>query len=247
MDDTIIGGGVTLTIKRPCNRAILERSLLKVDATVVRLRGAGSAPDPLNSYLKEKFVGKAKHIPQIFARASVEHRRQLLAGLIDGAGHHVPSGFGFSQNQHNERLFHDTVAVARSLGLGNLLPTTRPHTQFGKTVQMLEVTFNGAGQELIPVLLPKQKAAAHCESGAQRFTVTRVANAPWYGVTLTGNQRFLLANFTVTHNSRYGEPHTRSKRSRHCRASPALRRAALIACCSFVSLRRADMTASFGV
>jgi len=161
-------------------------------------------PNSLRAALKGMFSGGEKYIPDAYLRTTLEERRELLAGLIDGDGcRTLGGGFVFHQSVRHERLFFDVVALARSLGLGNCLVSKMYRTTSFGSMMDLGVTLSGFGQELVPVRLAKKRLPARQVSVGSKFTIAEAPNGPWYGVTLDGNQRFLLANFTVTHNSKH--------------------------------------------
>jgi len=166
--------------------------------------------NPVLQLLRECGVYRNKHIPAVYLRSSIDARRRLLAGLIDGDGN-FNQGRGFHCSQslaRNARVFWDACTLARSLGLHNSLVSLDE----GETT-MLRTVFSGPGQELIPVLLtkkhqpPEQEDADLC-SLVFSITVTPAGRGKFYGpeVTPDSNRRFLLADYTVTHNSQnYGE------------------------------------------
>ncbi|KAF9286076.1 Pre-mRNA-processing-splicing factor 8 [Mortierella alpina] len=194
--------GFERRICRPSADSIKQGDLVRSKSLVVNLSCVGS--NPLTQYLDT--LGSTKRIPQEFMQAKLQERRELLAGLLDGDGNCTGNAYGFEQNVKNEDLFHDAVGLARSLGLvsGDIHRRRRPDTSSAVASTYLEVQFSGRGQELLPLQLSKKRVAGPgMDLKATRFNITAVANGPWNGVTLDGNQRFLLKDYTVTHNSRH--------------------------------------------
>jgi replicative DNA helicase len=60
--------------------------------------------------------GSPKHIPMAYLRASIEQRREVLAGLMDTDGYAVRGSSLVQFFNSNKRLIDDTVELAASLG-----------------------------------------------------------------------------------------------------------------------------------
>ena len=187
-------------ISSAINENTVEKKLMSKECLSIRFMEKENS-NPLGQYLLRNLIGE-KFIPMEFLYGTLEERRQLLAGLLDGKGYASHHGFYFMQNCKNNRLFYDTLRLARSLGLGNNLVTRRTKTTLTQ-MDYLETRFSGFGQSLIPIRLSKNKLPPQKIEIENRFTVTTTDNGPWNGLTLDGNQRLLLSDFTVTHNSRH--------------------------------------------
>ena len=153
----------------------------------------------LTDYLRR--FHDAKFIPEEFLYSSVESRRSLLAGLMDADGSALRSPYNFSQSG-TARLFWDTMKLARSLGLGDCLVSEFDEESSAGSDRCFAATFGGLGQEKVPLTRKKKNWPRDMRVGSQ-FDIAEVANGPWNGFTLDGNERFLLSDFTVTHNSRH--------------------------------------------
>ena len=149
-----------------------------------------------------------QRIPQSFLMGSLTERRELLAGILDGQACLLAKGgvkeYRVSLLEDQQGLLKDTLQLARSLGLGNapverkLLAATN-----GLSVHLLETLLDGPGIDLVPTRIARNASKTWKSMPGRPFKVSPVANGPWNGVTLDGNQRFLLSDFTVTHNSRH--------------------------------------------
>lgn len=140
-----------------------------------------------------------KHIPSLYKLNSREVRLSLLAGLIDSDGHYNKrKGFIFSNS--TKQLCDDTCWLARSLGLKAYV-RKHNYTMNGVVGESFRTFIQGKISE-VPVRLPRKKAPDSPKASLRTTTkVTPVGDGEWFGVSLDGNQRYLLADFTVTHNS----------------------------------------------
>ncbi|KAJ3143001.1 Pre-mRNA-processing-splicing factor 8 [Geranomyces variabilis] len=191
--------GVTRRIRTPTSDHIRCNDLVQKKMTYVTIRSP-----VLCSFLRQ-FANRDKFIPKEYAEASLESRRELLAGLVDGDECRGRNGHGleFEQSTENAVLYEDTMRLARSLGVNASGTSGSPQqTQCGEIV-MMSTQFTGPSVHLVPTRLAKKEMSERTQATLGLFTVTKVRGGPWNGVTLDGNQRFLLADFTVTHNSRH--------------------------------------------
>lgn len=134
-----------------------------------------------------------KHVPDIYKMNDRDTRMQVLAGLIDSNGDLKTHTHTYEMILTNETLMEDVMWLARSLGLACYKSTTKS-----------AIHICGHGIEDIPVKLACKKA--YCtekvnnvlESG---FEVKPLQKDAYYGFELDGNHRYLMSDFTVTHNS----------------------------------------------
>lgn len=142
----------------------------------------------------------AKFIPAAYKTASREARLALLAGLIDTDGHY---SHGFDWISKSERLANDLVFVARSLGLAAYVKRCRKGCQTGAIGTYYRVSISG-DLSVVPCRIPRKQAAARQQvKNVLRtgFRVEPVGEDEFYGWTLNGDGRYLLDDFTITHNS----------------------------------------------
>lgn len=147
-----------------------------------------------------------KHIPLIYKCNSRENRLKLLAGLIDSDGHLIKNG-GFEFTQKNERLMDDVIYLARSLGFScdkkikNTSWTYKGEKKYGTAFRM---TIHGKGIEEIPTIVPRKKSPPRRQIKDvlnYRIKLTKLEVDDYYGFEIDGNRRFVLGDFTVTHNT----------------------------------------------
>jgi hypothetical protein len=155
--------------------------------------------------LKDLNLKNNKHIPDIYKFNSRENRLKLLAGLLDSDGN-LSSGI-FEFTQKNEVLMNDVVYLARSLGFAcykkekNTSWTYKGVKNYGKAFR---ICISGEGIEQIPTIIPRKRADPRKQIKnvlVSGIKVEKLEEDDYYGFELDGNHRFLLGDFTVSHNT----------------------------------------------
>ena len=160
------------------------------------------------NYLRKYNLLKNKHIPHIYKCNSRENRLKLLAGLLDSDGcviKNCPSLYSITQK--NEKLMDDIVYLCLSLGFYAHKREVWKSCTNGKNKEKrlyYTTTIGGYGLEEIPVIIDRKK----CQPRKQiknplhsLITVEKLEVGDYYGFQIDGNRRFLLSDFTVTHNT----------------------------------------------
>lgn len=135
-------------------------------------------------------------IPLEYLTGPREVRLALLAGLMDSDGHYAGGCFDFVQKSWS--ITSGVAYLARSLGI----KVTVAEKPVGGVVYQ-RLVLSGA-LEQIPSRIPRKRAVARGQKkDALRtgFTATPIGVGDYYGFTLDGDGRFLLGDFTVTHNT----------------------------------------------
>ena len=155
--------------------------------------------------LKDENMINNKHIPMLYKCNSSENRLKLLAGLLDSDGCLTGNGFEFTQK--NETLMDDVIYLARSLGF-SCYKATKKTTWTYKGIKQegtaFRIQINGNGIEEIPTLIPRKQATPRKQIKDVLVTgikVEYVNEDDYYGFTLDGNCRYVMGDFTVTHNT----------------------------------------------
>jgi superfamily II DNA or RNA helicase len=143
-----------------------------------------------------RIVGAGTHLPHRYLTASRVDRLEFLAGLLDTDGFLHRSGFEIVQKQ---RGFSEGVCfLARSLGLRAL---------------MVEKIVNGDSYwrvsisgdcSVIPTRIARKRAPERKQikcATRTGFTIEPIGVGEYAGFELDGDGRFLLGDFTVTHNT----------------------------------------------
>jgi len=144
---------------------------------------------------------KKKHIPKEYLVNSRSVRLQLLAGLLDSDGS-LAAGTVFEFSGTNPELVDSVAFLARSLGF-RVHQKVRKCYGFGKEVTATRLCISGETQ-LIPTKVVRKQATARLQKKnplRTSFTVEPIPEGPYVGVQLDGNHRYLLGDFTVTHNT----------------------------------------------
>ena len=163
-------------------------------------KGYGGAIS-LQEKLRKLNLIKNKHIPLEYKINSSENRLRLLAGLIDSDGYSNSAGVNFCNK--NKKLCEDVIFVARSLGFYASM-----RTKIVNSVPYYIVYINGKDLNKIPILLKRKIRKNYkpiTNSLLQCFKIERIGIDDYYGFEIDGNNLFLLANFTVVHNTTFAQ------------------------------------------
>ena len=150
---------------------------------------------PIDPYLIGYWLGDGtsnnKDIPLLYKCNSRTNRLKLLAGLLDG---NETKSFEFTQK--NEKLLDDVIYLARSLGFSCYKKRGKTHT----------ISINGNGIEEIPRKLGSRSLAQPFKKVdkdvlVSGITVNYVNEDDYYGFMIDENCRYVMGDFTVTHNT----------------------------------------------
>lgn len=156
--------------------------------------------------LREYDMINNKHIPQSYLVNSREKRLRLLAGLIDTDGYYDKKGHCYEIIQKSDILTSGILYLARSLGFAaynKRCTKTCVYKNIRKEGVYNRMCISGNITE-IPVMLPRKKAENRNQLKDVQVTGIKIASigiGEYYGFTLDGNNRYLLGDFTITHNT----------------------------------------------
>jgi SpoVK/Ycf46/Vps4 family AAA+-type ATPase len=143
-----------------------------------------------------------KFVPFSYKTATYEARLKILAGLIDTDG-----SLGWSATidfiSKSEQLANDVVFLARSVGLAAYIKKCRKCCQNNFEGEYFRVGISG-DIDKIPVKIRRKKALPRKQKKSvlrTGFSVVDVGEEEYFGFTLDGDGRYLLDDFTVTHNT----------------------------------------------
>lgn len=149
-----------------------------------------------------------KHIPYEYKCNSREVRLAVLAGLIDSDGSLNHNKKGYDLCLKNEKLLDDVIYLSRSLGFAcykTECKRTCTNAPNGPKEGIYYRTFiTGNNIHEVPVLLERKKALYKSQAKDPLnygITVKSVGIGDYYGFEIDGNRRFVLGDFTVTHNT----------------------------------------------
>jgi superfamily II DNA or RNA helicase len=149
---------------------------------------------PFNWALNEYGLLEDLFIPQCYLINSREKRLKLLAGIIDKLGVYLQSSYKIISSPI---LSKDILFIARSLGF--IVEIKNQHT-----IKIKSSIY--ARLEEIPVKEMKKCAPIINENLPEvdlkyKFSIVKKGVDYYYGFEIDGNRRFVLADFTVTHNT----------------------------------------------
>jgi Hom_end-associated Hint/UvrD-like helicase C-terminal domain/AAA domain len=156
---------------------------------------------PLLDYLRDHFVkDEEKRIPLHYLTASREDRLKLLGGLLDIDGYFGNGCFEITTKFSG--LKDDLLYLARSLGFSAYATYTYCQIKsigFGGYYWRLSISGN---VNLIPSLYRDVPVRKQIKSVLRTgISVKSLGTGDYFGFEIDGNGRFLLGDFTVTHNT----------------------------------------------
>lgn len=157
--------------------------------------------------LKELNMINNKHIPNIYKINSRENRLKLLAGIIDTDGHYSKKDKGFDIIQKNEVLLNDIIFLVRSLGYSAYKSECKKGCMYkGNKVEgtYYRIFISGSNLSEIPTKCPRKQAEIRLQNKdplKTGFVVKSIGRGNYYGFELDQNHRYVLGDFTVTHNT----------------------------------------------
>lgn len=142
-----------------------------------------------------------KHIPHHYLTSSREQRLRLLAGLLDTDGSLCGDGRGFEITQKSRVLADQIGYLARSLGFKVTETDAIKKDQNGTPGTYRRLLILGRASEIPTRLARKRGNDCKKDASTTGFRVEALGEGEFFGFTLDGDHRFLLGDFTVTHNS----------------------------------------------
>lgn len=137
-------------------------------------------------------------VPHNYLTSSRENRLQFLAGWIDTDGYLHHNGYEITQKRKD--WAEAIVFLARSLGFRALISISH-NKKFN--LDYYRVSISGDVSE-IPVRIKRKKAEKRTQkkdASKTGFKVEPAGQDYYVGIELDGDGRFLLGDFTVTHNT----------------------------------------------
>jgi len=142
-----------------------------------------------------------RFIPFEYLTASRKDRIRLLAGLIDSDGSLASGYYDFLSK--SKRLTEDVAYLARSLGFAAYISSQKKYDQNGHGGVYYRLGISGEISR-IPCKVKRNGAPARRQKKDVRhlgFSTRLLGVEPYFGFTVDGDGRYLLGDFTVTHNS----------------------------------------------
>lgn len=139
-------------------------------------------------------------IPHEYKCNTRDIQLRLLAGIIDYDGYYYDYQYNLICSQ--EGFAKDIVYVARSLGFSaEIQSAIRDNSYSAQNLYAIIITGNGLHE--IPVKIASKRAEIAPSSNNLLYPIELepVGIDDYYGFEIDGNRRFVLGDFTVTHNT----------------------------------------------
>lgn len=168
-----------------------------------------SIDNPIKRILKKYNLINNKHIPKEYLINSREVRLKVLAGFIDTDGTLSRDGtrIGITQSWKHEKLIHDVLYLARSLGFCCEITSgmAKYKLKSGEKRESKAYKVNISGNiEDIPTILLRKKCnntkKQNIDKSTGQIKIKEIDDLEYIGIHIDGNERFLINDFTVTHN-----------------------------------------------
>jgi hypothetical protein len=158
--------------------------------------------------LKDFSLINNKHIPGVYKINDRQTRLELLAGIIDTDGSYCDNSKGYDIIQKNKVLADDILFVARSLGFSANMSQCEKSCMYKgekKTGTYYRMHLSGDNLSSIPVKCPRKMAknerVINKDSMVMGITIEPRGWGKYYGFELDKNHKYLLGDFTITHNT----------------------------------------------
>jgi hypothetical protein len=151
---------------------------------------------------------RIKHIPDDYKINDKKTRLDLLAGIIDADGSYCNKSKGYDIIQKNKVLAGDILFVARSLGFAANKKESEKSCMYKgveRTGTYYMINISGYDLSSIPVKCPRKMAinerVINKDNMVMGITIEPRGWGEYYGFELDRNHKYLLGDFTVTHNT----------------------------------------------
>jgi P4 family phage/plasmid primase-like protien len=163
--------------------------------------------NPFRNALTKYNLINNKHIPNDYMYNDRNTRLHLLAGIIDSDGYYQKAMNQYEITMKPEIIIDGIVDISRSLGFACYKKQVKKYCiHNGNKVEETYYRVNICGEHIneIPVLL-KRKQSHECLKNKDPLLygikLEKLKRDNYYGFELNGNHRYLLKDYTVTHNS----------------------------------------------
>jgi len=158
--------------------------------------------------LKDYNLISNKHIPDDYKINDRKTRLELLAGIIDTDGSYCDNSKGYDIIQKNKVLADDILFLARSLGFSANMKECEKSCMYKgekRTGTYYRTHLSGDNLSSIPVKCPRKMAKTdrviNKDSMVMGIKIEPRGWGKYYGFELDNNHKYLLGDFTVTHNT----------------------------------------------
>lgn len=172
----------------------------------------GVSTNTFLKYLQSSNLIKGKYIPHEFLTSSRADRLELAGGILDGDGCFCPIKNTFELTSSSDSLSDQYVYLFRSLGYkvtkASEMKKYKSFTEGNYIGESLAHRLYITGDNLheIKTKLVSKTDTAQNKQRFQDLTeieVEKLEVGDYYGFEISGNHRYLLGDFTVTHNTSF--------------------------------------------
>ena len=181
---------------------IFEKSMDNIICEGINISGNKAVNlNPFKELFKKYNLFKNKHVPKDYIINSKENRLKILAGMIDTDGtlkkQNNSYRYEISQCKERKHIIESFRIIAGSLGFKAKIYNYH-------NIYTLSIT--GDNIHEIPVKLPRkqiinQKRIKNSHK-IHNIEINYIGKGPFCGWNIDKNERFLLGDFTITHNTR---------------------------------------------
>ena len=191
-------------IKEWCDWGMNYTSHIRQDHNtydITDINNKGKESKVLNIFRSYNLLNN-KHIPLDYLTGDKEQRLELLAGLLDTDGYLGKNAFSLCLK--SKVLVEQTAQLARGLGfrVGKIKERILNNKVRGIT-SYYTISITGKINQ-IPTRIPKKqakKSTSNRELNLTNFKVEEIDKIEYYGFMCDGDQRYLLWDNTLTHNT----------------------------------------------
>ena len=157
--------------------------------------------NPFKELFKKKNLYRNKHVPIEYIINSEENRLKILAGIIDTDGTLRKQAdcyrYEISQCEKRKHLLESFRIIAGSLGF---------RAKIYGTKNLFTLSITGDNIHKIPVKLSRKQIIDQKRFNnshkIHKIDIKSIGKGPFCGWNIDKNERFLLGDFTITHNTR---------------------------------------------
>lgn len=158
--------------------------------------------DKMLNIVSEFQNSKGSGIPLKYKTSSYEERISLLAGIIDSKSGKVVDD-DYKIYQENDTYVNDILFIARSCGIYATVSKIRKINDGKIQKYVNEITLHNdeSLEKISNICLLKKITKFKTNSLLSDITIEPLGEGTYYGFQIDGNKRFLLGDFTITHNT----------------------------------------------
>lgn len=163
------------------------------------ISGENKKPNTVLRAFKDLGVINNKHIPLNYLTGSREQRLELLAGLLDTDGYYSEENLSYEITFKSRELIEQTAQLCRGLGLRVGQIQSKYNSKYNKDYYRITIKGN---LSIIPTRVKRKQSNVSSNTEVlTRFTVEEVPLIEYYGFQVDGDNRYLLWDNTLTHNT----------------------------------------------